>query len=73
MSALPPKADIGSQARNVRFVPKADIGQVRASGPRIGRVQLSRLDSSSVCWRGRIVSCVKGRDGCINRWIDPLV
>jgi hypothetical protein len=25
MSALPPKADIGTQARNVRFVPKADI------------------------------------------------
>jgi hypothetical protein len=26
MSALPPKADIGTQSRNVRFVPKADIG-----------------------------------------------
>jgi len=26
MSALPPKADIGTQARDVRFVPKADIG-----------------------------------------------
>jgi hypothetical protein len=25
MSALPPKADIGTQSRNVRFVPKADI------------------------------------------------
>jgi hypothetical protein len=25
MSALPPKADIGTQYRNVRFVPKADI------------------------------------------------
>jgi hypothetical protein len=25
MSALPPKADIGSACRNVRFVPKADI------------------------------------------------
>jgi hypothetical protein len=25
MSALPPKADIGTQPRNVRFVPKADI------------------------------------------------
>jgi hypothetical protein len=24
MSALPPKADIGTQWRNVRFVPKAD-------------------------------------------------
>src|SRR5215472_9787560 len=27
MSALPPKADIGTQSRNVRFVPKADIGR----------------------------------------------
>ena len=26
MSALPPKADIGSTYLNVRFVPKADIG-----------------------------------------------
>jgi hypothetical protein len=26
MSALPPKADIGTQSWNVRFVPKADIG-----------------------------------------------
>src|SRR5262249_36952771 len=25
MSALPPKADIGTQSANVRFVPKADI------------------------------------------------
>jgi N-acetyltransferase len=28
MSALPPKADIGTQSRNVRFVPKADIGRL---------------------------------------------
>jgi hypothetical protein len=27
MSALPPKADIGTELRNVRFVPKADIGE----------------------------------------------
>src|SRR5262249_50281190 len=27
MSALPPKADIGTLSRNVRFVPKADIPQ----------------------------------------------
>jgi hypothetical protein len=25
MSALPPKADIGTQSRNVRYVPRADI------------------------------------------------
>src|SRR5262249_23076490 len=28
MSALPPKADIGTQPRDVRFVPKADINSV---------------------------------------------
>jgi hypothetical protein len=27
MSALPPKADIGSARRDVRFVPKADIAR----------------------------------------------
>ena len=27
MSALPPKADIGTQSWNVRFVPKADIAR----------------------------------------------
>src|SRR5215831_3706566 len=31
MSALPPKADIGSACRDVRFVPKADIhGPIRS-------------------------------------------
>jgi hypothetical protein len=29
MSALPPKADIGSTCQDVRFVPKADIGDKR--------------------------------------------
>ena len=28
MSALPPKADIETQSRNVRFVPKADIASL---------------------------------------------
>ena len=28
MSALPPIADIGTQSRNVRFVPKADIRSI---------------------------------------------
>jgi hypothetical protein len=27
MSALPPKADIETQSRDVHFVPKADIGE----------------------------------------------
>jgi hypothetical protein len=29
MSALPPKADIGTQSRNVCFGPKADIPQIQ--------------------------------------------
>ena len=34
MSALPPKADIETQPRDVRFEPKADIGQpIRSSRP----------------------------------------
>jgi len=32
MSALPPKADIGTQSRNVRFVPKADIASLLLNG-----------------------------------------
>jgi hypothetical protein len=32
MSALPPKADIETQSRHVRFVPKADIGSIRLVG-----------------------------------------
>jgi len=28
MSALPPKADIGTQSRHVRFVPIADIREI---------------------------------------------
>jgi hypothetical protein len=31
MSALPPKADIAKRAGNVRFVPKADITNMKAS------------------------------------------
>jgi hypothetical protein len=30
MSALPPKADIETQSRDVRFVPKADIANLEA-------------------------------------------
>jgi hypothetical protein len=36
MSALPPKADIGTQLWNVRFVPRADIG----AGISVGNVRL---------------------------------
>jgi hypothetical protein len=36
MSALPPKADIGTKLRNVRFVPKADS---------CGAAQISKLST----------------------------
>src|SRR5215469_14662535 len=39
MSALPPKADVGTHSRNVRFVPKADI---RALVPRSPSVHCNR-------------------------------
>jgi len=41
MSALPPKADIGTQPRNVRFVPKADI-------PRCGKKAAIQITASAV-------------------------
>ena len=41
MSALPPKADIGTQSWNVRFVPKADI-------PRCGEERRYSITSSAV-------------------------
>ena len=43
MSALPPKADIGTQSVNVRFVPKADIG--RLTGRFSLRQELCRIPS----------------------------
>jgi hypothetical protein len=39
MSAFPPKADIGTQPRNVRFVPKADV---------IGRSRLASKPTSGI-------------------------
>ena len=41
MSALPPIADIGTQARNVRFVPKADICTAAISAERQNRPPVS--------------------------------
>jgi hypothetical protein len=35
MSALPPKADIGTQSRDVRFVPKADISTAKLAGKKV--------------------------------------
>jgi len=48
MSALPPKADIGTQLRNVRFVPKADI--LRRSNRGSCYCKNWRIFASS--WRG---------------------
>src|SRR3974390_301727 len=39
MSALPPKADIGTQPCDVRFVPKADILRSTGARRRSGRIQ----------------------------------
>src|SRR5262245_7983419 len=48
MSALPPKADIGTQPPDVRFVPKADIASLNGS-PRWWRCpgDYSREDAKS--------------------------
>ena len=58
MSALPPKADIGTQPRNVRFVPKADICSAAnrsliqiASSP-MG--QERRFERKRVSWHARV-------------------
>ena len=48
MSALPPKADIGTQPRDVRFVPIADIargGAPAGTGRKSGRHSPSNLAS----------------------------
>src|SRR6516162_9066358 len=41
MSALTPKADIGTQSWNVRFVPKADISSFPDADTRRDRVRMS--------------------------------
>src|SRR5262245_42724465 len=41
MSALPPTADIADVMRDVRFVPKADIGNIRWACRVPGRFRLS--------------------------------
>jgi hypothetical protein len=46
MSALPPKADIGTQPRNVRFGPKMDMMASRSVGERFGlRQELCHIPS----------------------------
>jgi hypothetical protein len=50
MSALPPKADIGTQHRNVRFVPLAEVRSRRYAGVRDGGTPVcaDRLTSEGV-------------------------
>jgi len=45
MSALPPKADIGTQPCNVRFVPQADIDGLRGPLAERFRQKLCRIPS----------------------------
>jgi hypothetical protein len=48
MSALPPKADMGTQSRDVRFVPKSDIASLDRSPRRRRRLgDYSRKDAKS--------------------------
>src|SRR5262249_26638756 len=49
MSALPPKADIGTQSRNVRFVPEADMGTAYS-------ITSSALESNFSCLFARRVA-----------------
>src|SRR6516225_9055990 len=51
MSALPPKADIRTQSRNVRFVPKADIVQC---GEKHRYSQLTSVQPSAAFTRSRV-------------------
>ena len=43
MSALPPKADIGTQPRDVRFVPKADICGAAKRPTKVGLLKIVDL------------------------------
>src|SRR5262249_46677331 len=53
MSALPPKADIETQSRDVRFVPKADIGTHLddQASTRLIEPRKSILPTSTPLWR----------------------
>jgi hypothetical protein len=52
MSALPPKADIGTQSRDVRFVPIADMGQ-RSELLRYSITSWAQGTNVSLCGRRR--------------------
>src|SRR5215469_8930209 len=77
MSALPPKADVGTQPRNVRFVPIADITQrSKKSAPAIlaSRVILDlnqSLSSLPLYRRHSEATANSRREGCFPPWL-PL-
>jgi hypothetical protein len=49
MSALPPKADIGTQPRDVRFVPKADISFRRRLSCSVSATHCDAVDDEVDC------------------------
>src|SRR5215472_18522485 len=55
MSALPPKADIGTQSRNVRFVPKADICSAAKE-----RLFDHFVGDGEHAWRNGETECLRG-------------
>ena len=70
MSALPPKADIGTQSWNVRFVPKADIagldrsplgGAASAIIPRrCEELQCASAECNLLVWNGIFMALLLG-------------
>src|SRR5215471_12350702 len=71
MSALPPIADIGTQSRNVRFVPKADIVERTPlpAGPEAAIYLKAKLTSQlGLCERSSVVSrCRRALTGQANK------
>src|SRR5215470_32998 len=65
MSALPPKADIGTQSWNVRFVPIADISE---------RLSTTELRHGAACRCGIIDARTRGDDpGRIDRAMATVI
>jgi hypothetical protein len=54
MSALPQKADLGTQSKDVRFVPITDIARCAAENKRF------RHNYASVRWKSLLGFCVGG-------------
>src|SRR6516225_1118788 len=62
VSALPPKADIGTQSRNVRFVPKADM---RASPARCRWTSRPRHQAHSLLHPAMPILAPSARDALL--------